>query len=62
MKITEKKAGKTGLILEVNIEESDYLDSVEGSLLDYRKKMNIPGFRPGKVPMSIVKKKYQLPK
>ena len=61
MKITEKKIRKTGLILEVNIEESDYLDSVETSLLDYRKKMNLPGFRPGKVPMSIVKKKYQLP-
>ena len=48
MKITEKKIGKTGLILEVNIEESDYLDSLEVSLLDYRKKMNLPGFRSGK--------------
>ena len=27
-------------------------------LKDYRKKMNLPGFRPGMIPMTVVKKKY----
>ena len=61
MKIADKKKGKTTLLLEVNIKEKDYIDSVESSLVNYRKKMNLPGFRVGKVPMVLVKKKYQLP-
>ena len=61
MKIADKKKGKTTLLLEVNIKEKDYIDSVESSLVNYRKKMNLPGFRVGKVPMGLVKKKYQLP-
>ena len=61
MKIIEKKKGKTTIILEVNIKEKDYIDSVESSLFDYRKKMNLPGFRVGKVPIGLVKKKYALP-
>jgi len=61
MKITDKKKGKTTVILEVSIKEKDYIDSVESSLVDYRKKMNLPGFRVGKVPMGLVKKKYQIP-
>ena len=58
MKITEKKLGKTGLILECSIIESDYMDLVTKSLSSSRKKMNIPGFRVGKVPMSLVRKQY----
>ena len=61
MKIADKKKGNTTLLLEVNIKEKDYIDSVESSLVNYRKKMNLPGFRVGKVPMGLVKKKYQLP-
>ena len=58
---SRQKKGKTTLLLEVNIKEKDYIDSVESSLVNYRKKMNLPGFRVGKVPMGLVKKKYQLP-
>jgi len=61
MKITDKKKGKTTVLLEINIKEKDYIDAVESNLVDYRKKMNLPGFRVGKVPMGLVKKKYQLP-
>ena len=49
------------IILEINIKESDYAESVQSNLLDYRKKMNLPGFRVGKVPMGLVKKRYGLP-
>tara|TARA_B100000902_G_scaffold399042_1_gene468102 strand:- start:741 stop:2087 length:1347 start_codon:yes stop_codon:yes gene_type:complete len=61
MKITEKKIGKTGLLLEAKVDYTDYGNALESSLQDYRKKVNIPGFRSGKVPMSLVKKKYELP-
>ena len=61
MKITHKSANKTDMILEIKMVESDYSKSVNESLVNYQKKMNMPGFRAGKVPMSIVKKKYELP-
>ena len=61
MNIKEKKSDKATIILEIHIKESDYAESVQLNLLDYRKKMNLPGFRVGKVPMGLVKKKYGLP-
>tara|TARA_B100001250_G_C19770492_1_gene776927 strand:- start:321 stop:1670 length:1350 start_codon:yes stop_codon:yes gene_type:complete len=60
MNITQKEIAVNTLILSVKMQQSDYIDAVESSLLDYRKKINMPGFRAGKVPMSIVKKKYEL--
>ena len=61
MKITRKEISTNALLLSVNIEESDYSKSVEDALNDYRKKVNIPGFRAGKVPLGLIKKKYELP-
>jgi len=60
MKIKEKKVNNTTLVLEVSMKESDYIKSVNLELSNYQKKMNLPGFRVGKVPMGLVKKKYQL--
>lgn len=45
-------------ILSVKVVEADYAAEVEKALRDYRRKANIPGFRPGMVPMGIVKKMY----
>ena len=56
MDIIKKKIDVNTLKLTANIKESDYVSVVEKSLLDYRKKMTLPGFRAGKVPMSLVKK------
>ena len=42
------------------MEESDYRDIVDSRLVDYRKRVNIPGFRVGKVPMGLIKKRYEL--
>ena len=60
MDITQKKLALNTLKLTAHIKESDYHNSVENSLLNYRKKMTVPGFRQGKVPMSLVRKKYEL--
>ena len=45
-------------MIECVINESDYSDLVNNSLSNSRKKMNVPGFRIGKVPMGLVKKQY----
>lgn len=58
MKITQESTGELTAIIHVNLQESDYIDSVNQQLSDYRKKANMPGFRPGKVPMGMIKKMY----
>ena len=60
MKITQKKIDTNTLLLSAKISQDDYSSSVNKSLGDYQKKMNVPGFRVGKVPMGLVKKKYEL--
>lgn len=45
--------------LTVKVEKPDYESQVEHTLRDYRRKAQIPGFRPGMVPMGVVKKMYQ---
>ena len=52
-----QKEEQTSLI-SVKVGEKDYGEPVEKSLRDYRRKANIPGFRPGMVPMGIIKKMY----
>lgn len=45
-------------IIKMEIVKADYSDQVEKSLRSFRQKANIPGFRKGMVPMSMVKKMY----
>ena len=42
----------------MTIEPADYQEKVEKTLKDYRKKAQVPGFRPGQVPMGLVKRQY----
>lgn len=60
MNISNKKIENNHIKLIVKIVKNDYGTKVQESLKDYQKKMNLPGFRVGKVPMSIVKSKYEL--
>ena len=43
----------------VTVGESDYNEAVEKTLRGYRRKANVPGFRPGMVPMGIINKMYR---
>ena len=58
MNITKENIDELNAVVKVEIEKSDYSGKVEKILKDYRKSANIPGFRKGYVPMSLVKKQY----
>lgn len=58
MNITKESIDELTATLTVKIEKNDYESSVNEVLKNYRKKANMPGFRPGKVPMGLVKKLY----
>lgn len=45
-------------VLKVTVDEADYKDAVEKALRQYKRKANVPGFRPGMVPMGVIKKMY----
>lgn len=45
-------------ILKVSVLPEDYAEEVEKQLKKYRQQYFLPGFRPGHVPMSIVRKKF----
>ena len=55
--VREQREQNTSLV-KVTVGEQDYGEAVEKSLRDYKRKANIPGFRPGMVPMGLVKKMY----
>lgn len=59
MKVTTEVTGDLTAILKIDISKEDYASKIEDQLKTYRKKANIPGFRPGKVPMGMVKKLYE---
>ena len=58
MKITFDCPDKINGVLTMTIEPADYQEQVEKTLKNYRKKAQVPGFRPGMVPMGMIKKQY----
>jgi trigger factor len=58
MKIAFDCADKINGVLTMTIEQADYQEKVEKTLKEYRKKAQVPGFRPGMVPMGMIKRQY----
>lgn len=58
MNISFENADKVNGLLTLTIEKDDYQPEVDKILKDYRKKANIPGFRPGQAPMGLIKRQY----
>ena len=58
MKITREQRELGTSILKVVVGEQDYGEAVDKMLRDYKRKANVPGFRPGMVPMGVVRKMY----
>lgn len=60
MSIIEEKINKSTGLLKISVKIKDYKDKVAESIKGYRKKVSLPGFRSGMVPVSLIKKKYGL--
>ncbi len=58
MNITRENIDDVNAVIKIAIEKADYEKAVNDSLKDYRQKASIPGFRPGKVPVGLVKKRF----
>ena len=61
MNITLENTDKLNAVLNMKVEQTDYEERVSEVLNDYRRKARVDGFRPGKVPMGIIKKMYYTP-
>lgn len=58
MDIQLDQISKTEALIKINLKEADYQPKVEEKLKEYSKKAQIKGFRPGKVPQSLINKMY----
>lgn len=55
MNVTFKKLDDLNAIISIEVKNEDYQDNLNKQFKDYRKKAKIPGFRPGAVPLGMVK-------
>ena len=58
MNVQFEIADKVNGLMTLTIEQSDYAEKVEKTLKDYRKRAQVPGFRPGQAPMGMIKRQY----
>ena len=58
MKISFENVDKVSALLTLNIEKKDYEEKVKKALKDFSHKASLPGFRPGKVPASLIQKRF----
>ena len=58
MDITLDKKGSSEAVIKIKLSEPDYQPKVEEKIKEYRKKVQLKGFRPGKVPAGIIKRMY----
>ena len=60
MEINRNDTDNLNATIEIKVDSEDYSEKVENVLKDYRKQASLPGFRPGKVPAGVIKKRYGL--
>ena len=58
MNITFEAPDKINGLMTITLEKEDYQKEVEKTLKDYRKRANVPGFRPGQTPIGLIKRQY----
>ncbi|HIF49328.1 MAG TPA: hypothetical protein EYQ68_05465 [Cytophagales bacterium] len=58
MKITKTKISKIESTIHFVLEKKDYINQYESKLKELKKKANLKGFRPGMVPIQLLKKMY----
>ncbi|MFI3323619.1 MAG: trigger factor, partial [Rikenellaceae bacterium] len=58
MNIVREQRAELNSLIKIVVSESDYAEAVSKSLREYKRKANVPGFRPGMVPMGVIKKMF----
>jgi len=58
MNISITKKSTTESIIIIKIVPSDYLNKIDNKINEIKPKLNLKGFRPGKVPSQLIKKMY----
>lgn len=58
MDIIKEQVDDLNAVVKIHLSQEDYASQVEKSLKEYSKKASMPGFRPGKVPVGMVKKMH----
>ena len=58
MKSTLNKTNEVNGTIVIELEKADYQEKVDKSLTQLRQRAEIPGFRKGKVPKSVIQKMY----
>ena len=58
MNISLENIDKVNAVMTAVVEPADYTEKYEKALKDAKKKMNMPGFRPGMVPVGLIKKQF----
>ena len=58
MNISFENPDKINGLMTITVEKEDYQEKVDKTLKDYRKRANIPGFRPGMAPMGMIKRQF----
>ncbi len=58
MNIVREQREELNSLIKITVAQSDYAEAVDKSLREYKRKANVPGFRPGMVPMGVIKKMF----
>ncbi len=58
MNIQFEAPDKVNGLMTITLETADYQPEVDKTLKDYRKRANIPGFRPGQAPIGMIKRQF----
>ena len=58
MDVKVKNIDALNAVMTVKISNNDYKESFENSLKSYKKQVQLPGFRKGHIPTTVIKKKY----
>lgn len=58
MNVSLTNVDSVNAIIQISVAKADYQEKLDSALKNFRKKANVPGFRPGTVPVGMVKKMY----